>query len=66
MVLDLGTGFNTPIVARWPAERITASRTATQLLRINREHPDVPSELADRARGYPLDIARLLTALAPQ
>jgi NAD-dependent SIR2 family protein deacetylase len=41
-VLDIGTGFNTPGVIRLPMERIAAYYPKADLLRINRDYPQVP------------------------
>ncbi|WP_210438462.1 SIR2 family NAD-dependent protein deacylase [Nocardioides xinjiangensis] len=48
-VLDIGSGYNTPGVIRWPIEQITRALPHATLIRINRDHPDVPGDLTDRA-----------------
>jgi len=55
--LELGVGFNTPSVIRWPLEQITSQHPRATLLRINRDHPQVPRELAGKALAVaaPLD-----------
>lgn len=64
LVLDVGTGFNTPIVARTPAEHVAARRPNTTLVRLNLHHPQVPGELAGRAWSYPVDIEAVLSILS--
>lgn len=63
LVLDVGTGFNTPAVIRWPAERIVARHRDAHLVRVNKHHPDVPVELGSRALGLAESGASLWSAL---
>lgn len=49
LTLDIGAGFNTPSVVRWPMESVAARLPNARLARINPEHPEVPSELGGRA-----------------
>jgi NAD-dependent SIR2 family protein deacetylase len=65
LVLDIGSGFNTPSVIRWPAEHLAYHQPQARLIRVNRDHPEVPTELADRALPVQADAAdfiRVLTA----
>ncbi|CAO5179027.1 Deacetylase sirtuin-type domain-containing protein [Frankia sp. AiPs1] len=64
LVLDIGSGYNTPSVIRWPMERLTAARPHGRLVRINPEHPQLPAELDDRAIGIAHGAEDLLDALA--
>eukprot|EP00744_Colponema_vietnamica_P014866 GILI01020817.1.p1 GENE.GILI01020817.1~~GILI01020817.1.p1 ORF type:complete len:305 (-),score=40.27 GILI01020817.1:204-1118(-) len=66
-VLDLGTGFNTPGVIRWPMERITYQNPNATLIRINRDHPQVPKEIASRSISLAVgidDALNKITAVA--
>jgi NAD-dependent SIR2 family protein deacetylase len=63
LVFDIGSGFNTPSVIRWPMEKIADARPNGRLIRVNPQHPDVPAHLAGRAIGTDVDAGRLLTAL---
>ena len=49
LVFDIGSGFNTPSVVRWPMEQVTTQRPTARLVRINLDHPEVPDELSGRA-----------------
>jgi NAD-dependent SIR2 family protein deacetylase len=49
LVLDVGTGFNTPGVIRWPGEQIAFEHPGAFFVRINVDHPEVPVELQSRA-----------------
>ena len=62
-ILELGVGFNTPGVIRWPFERFTRLIPRATLFRVNRGYmdgvgykgyPQVPEDLGNRA--YPLDL----------
>ncbi|SEC37553.1 NAD-dependent protein deacetylase, SIR2 family [Streptomyces sp. 3213] len=64
LVLDLGTGYNTPTVVRLPMEYLTRMRASTRLVRVNLEHSEVPDVLGHRALAVPMDAADVLDALA--
>lgn len=63
VVIDIGSGFNTPSVVRWPMERVTAGVPAARLVRINPAHPAVPVELGYRAMGVKAGAAEFIHAL---
>jgi NAD-dependent SIR2 family protein deacetylase len=60
-ILEIGAGFNTPGVLRWPNERLVMQNESVRLVRLNRDHPEVPDTTASsgaiRAVGLPLDAA---------
>lgn len=70
LILEIGAGFNTPMVLRWPNERLAAQHANVKLIRINagKEHAKVPVQIEkDRAIGLCGDANELLTALfSPQ
>jgi NAD-dependent SIR2 family protein deacetylase len=45
LIVEIGAGFNTPGVVRWPMERITRLHPNANLIRINRNDPDVPPDI---------------------
>jgi NAD-dependent SIR2 family protein deacetylase len=49
VVLDVGSGFNTPTWIRWPAEALVRTRRDVRLVRINLQDPEVPDDIADRS-----------------
>jgi NAD-dependent SIR2 family protein deacetylase len=51
LVLDIGSGFNTPGVVRWPMERTAAAVPTARLVRVNRNEPEFQVRLGDRALG---------------
>ncbi|MFI5933572.1 NAD-dependent protein deacetylase of SIR2 family [Actinoplanes sp. NPDC051494] len=63
LVLDLGSGYNTPGVIRWPMERVARERPRGRLIRVNTQHPEVPAELGGRAFGTSVDAGVLLAEL---
>ena len=63
LVLDIGSGFNTPSVVRWPMERAVAHLPHARLVRVNPAHPEVPSELGDRALAIGHGAAETLAAV---
>jgi hypothetical protein len=48
VVLEIGAGFNTPVVTRWPAEAV-ARLGSNSLVRINPQECFVPRDLSERA-----------------
>ena len=72
-LVELGVGFNTPGVIRWPFERITHAIPGASLWRVNRGyldypghrgHPAVPPELGDRAHAIDCDAAEVIDVLS--
>ena len=52
LLIDIGSGFNTPGVVRWPMERIAVRLPTARLVRINLHDAGVPRDLGDR--GLPV------------
>lgn len=48
LLIDIGSGFNTPSVVRWPMERIALGDPRARLVRINLHHADLPLALGSR------------------
>ncbi|KAM0751771.1 A1pp-domain-containing protein [Meredithblackwellia eburnea MCA 4105] len=52
LLLELGAGFNTPSVIRYPSEHLVRRYKGTvKLVRINLSHPEVPGNLKEDAAG---------------
>ena len=49
VLLELGVGFNTPVIIRYPFEQVTRLFPHTTLVRINDKAADVPHDIADKA-----------------
>lgn len=71
-ILELGVGFNTPGVIRYPFERFTRLIPGAKLFRVNRGYtayrnhpgyPQVPEDLEGRAFPIPCDAAEVIHAL---
>ncbi len=56
-LMEFGAGFNTPSVIRWPMESITHQNPHAMLIRINREYPQVPKEIREKAISFETDAA---------
>ncbi|WP_261163901.1 hypothetical protein [Microbacterium sp. Marseille-Q6965] len=63
-ILEIGSGFNTPGVIRWPMERLAAHIPGAKLIRINRDHAGVPASLASQSASIDGDAADLIHQLA--
>jgi NAD-dependent SIR2 family protein deacetylase len=63
VVLEIGVGFNTPSVLRWPMENIVASNEHARLIRINMEHPEIPEDFSDRGIGFSSDATSIVVKL---
>ncbi|ORY49297.1 hypothetical protein BCR35DRAFT_336095 [Leucosporidium creatinivorum] len=49
LLLELGAGFNTPSVVRWPGEELCrSSEGLMRMVRVNLAHPEVPGELKEK------------------
>lgn len=71
-IVELGVGFNTPGVIRWPFERLTYLHDNAHLFRINKEYrewpghggySDIPSELEDRSTPMPFNAKEVIENL---
>lgn len=63
VIVEIGSGFNTPGVIRWPMEAITRQHQSARLIRVNVDHPEVPAALSTRAisiRGRAIEWVRAL------
>jgi hypothetical protein len=63
LILEIGAGFNTPGVVRWPLERLAVRHPLARFVRINREYPAIPPELGDRGIGMGGDAGDTLQTL---
>lgn len=56
VLLELGIGFNTPTIIRFPFEKLAKEKENMILVRLNLEEAIVPESLGDRAIGINADI----------
>ncbi len=62
-ILEMGAGFNTPSVIRWPCERIAARHPNAHLIRINLHHPTTHPSLNGRATSIAKRAAEVISAV---
>jgi NAD-dependent SIR2 family protein deacetylase len=58
LVVEIGAGFSTPSVIRWPVEAVVRGVPGARLVRINRDHAEVPDDL--EALAVRADVAEVL------
>lgn len=63
LVVEVGAGFSTPSVIRWPCEGIVAATPGASLVRINRDDDEVPKALGKRAIGLGGDAVGIIHAI---
>jgi NAD-dependent SIR2 family protein deacetylase len=64
LILELGAGFNTPGVVRFPLERLGLTHPESRFVRVNRDHPDIPPQLDGRGVGIRGDAGEVVASLA--
>ncbi|CAF0894386.1 unnamed protein product [Rotaria sp. Silwood1] len=64
-IIEIGVGFNTPSVLRWPMDQLVSEFPNVRLIRINMHAPDVPvhARKEKRAIGFDGDAARVIRQL---
>ena len=65
LLLELGVGFNTPVIIRFPFERMAAQFPLTTLVRFNRDYPQLTTEGISRFISFTEDLPEVLTKLSP-
>lgn len=63
LILEVGVGFNTPSVIRWPLEQITYRHQQANFVRINHHYPQVPDEISDRSISLSEDAFDAITEM---
>ena len=66
VLLELGVGFNTPIIIRFPFERMVRENKNLSLIRLNRDEAVVPESFGSRAIGIGGDMAQAISDLNGQ
>lgn len=64
VLLELGVGFNTPTIIRFPFEKLAREHENITLIRLSRSKAMVPASLGRRAIGIDADMAQSITDLA--
>lgn len=66
VLLELGVGFNTPIIIRFPFEKLVRKNAAYHLIRLNMDEEVVPKSFGERAIGIGGDMAEAITDIRKQ
>ena len=60
VLLELGVGFNTPIIIRFPFEKMVREHSSYSLIRLNMDEAVVPESFGERAIGIGGDMAKAI------
>lgn len=63
VLLELGVGFNTPTIIRFPFEKMVWENKNLTLIRLNKDEALVPEDLGSRAIGIGGDMAQVISDL---
>lgn len=63
VLLEIGVGFNTPGIIRFPFEQMTCQHLKTMLIRINKDYPMVSHEIEGKAISFDEDIHQIIADL---
>jgi len=63
VALDIGTGFNTPGVVRWPAENLVNQRPNSSLIRVNLHNSEVPKEIQSKSISIKGDVSEFISGI---
>ena len=66
VLLELGVGFNTPIIIRFPFEKMVRENSSYSLIRLNMDEAVVPESFGKRAIGIEGDLERAITDIRGQ
>ena len=61
--LELGVGYNTPGIIRYPFEQMTYHRKDASLIRLNKEHPEGAKENKDCTIAFTEDMQKVVSAI---
>ena len=60
VLLELGVGFNTPVIIRYPFEQMTHDNPNVTLIRLNRSHAQAIPENKDKTISFDEEISEIL------
>lgn len=63
VLLELGVGYQTPVIIRFLFEQLTYQNENASLIRLNKGYPDGAEENRSRTISFPEDMMEVLTAL---
>ena len=63
VLLEIGVGFNTPGIIRFPFEQMTANDEKTTLIRINKDYPNPMLEIKNKTISFDEDTNKIIEDL---
>lgn len=63
VLLELGIGYNTPAIIRYPFEQITYRNPQATLIRLNADYPHGPKETASQTIAFTEDMSKVISML---
>lgn len=63
LFIELGVGYNTPGIIRYPFEQMTHKNSDATLVRLNKDYPDGPKENIDKTISFTEDMAEVISKL---
>ena len=60
VLLEIGVGFNTPGIIRFPFERMTEENENTYLVRINKEYPSAILNISDKLVSFNENVSKII------
>lgn len=66
VLLELGVGFNTPTIIRFPFEKMIRENENLSLIRLNMNEAVVPKSFGNRAVGIGGDMAQVIADLGDE
>ena len=63
VLLELGVGYNTPTIIKFPFERLTAQHPNATLVRVNKDYPEVSPMKQTKTIALNQDVGEVLAAL---
>lgn len=63
VLLEIGVGFNTPSIIRFPFENMVYHNGKTILIRINKDYPFVSEEIRNKAISFQEDVSSMIEDL---
>lgn len=61
--MELGVGFNTPGIIRYPFEQMTYVNPDATIIRLNKDYPDGADENKDKTIAFDEDMMEVISAL---
>ena len=66
VLMELGVGFNTPTIIRFPFEKLVREHDQISLIRLNLDQAVVPQNFGSRAVGIKADMAESIKDIAEE